>query len=403
MRLLVGLLLLAALAGAQEALKKEEPKQQPEKPEGTESKPTKSAGEEAKPAKPAEEKAKPKAPEKNKPTHDELGFPVTFNDEIITRNDVLRRLDVPEEALGPGAILGELEKYLMDKIEERLGQIWRIQIEESQVEAHLRREMDLKGGEAKFYEYLYQSGTTLPRYKQHIRLQILKAYIQFMLTRGYTPDQRLLPWDVLATPAELKIAYDNDAARRESAARVHAVEINLSVDTAALMREVGMGLKLREEKRKRVNELVRKTRAEIESGKPYEQIATEWGVNVERAKKMWIPLPKSEATDPILRFYQTAEQGSWSEPMWQSSGDCVLAYLIEINRPGDRGLDDPEINQAYRQRIHDLRRLKVGALIRLRALESSLVRPDRVREQMRKILLADFREAREGLRLLGLH
>ena len=28
---------------------------------------------------------------------------------------------------------------------------------------------------------------------------------------------------------------------------------------------------------------------------------------------------------------------------------------------------------------------------------------DRVREQMRKILLADFKEAREGLRLLGLH
>jgi hypothetical protein len=169
------------------------------------------------------------------------------------------------------------------------------------------------------------------------------------------------------------------------------------------MREVGMGLKLREEKRKRVEELVQNTLNEIESGKSYEQVATERGVNVERAKKMWIPLPKSEAMDPILRFYQTAEPGSWSEPMWQSSGDCVLAYLIEVNRPGDRGLDDPEINQAYRERIHNLRRLKVHALMRLRALESSLVRPDRVREQMRKILLADFKEAREGLRLLGLH
>jgi hypothetical protein len=291
----------------------------------------------------------------------------------------------------------------MDKIDERLGQIWRINIEETQIEAHIRREMDLKGGEAKFYEYLYQSGTTLPRYKQHVRLQILKAYIQFMLTRGYTPDQKLLPWDVLATPAELKIAYDHDADRRESAARVHAVEINLSVDTAALMREVGMGLKLREEKRKRVEMLVKKTLGEIEAGKPYEQIAAEHGADVERAKKMWIPLPKSEATDPILRFYQTAEPGSWSEPMWQSSGGCVLAYLIEVNRPGDRGLDDPEINQAYRERIHNLRRLKVEALMRLRALESSLVRPDRVREQMRKILLADFKDAREGLRLLGLH
>jgi len=393
MRLLACLLLFAAFAGAQEAPTKEEPKQQPAKPEETESKP----------AEPAKARAKPESPEKNRPAHDELGFPVTFNDEIITRNDVLRRLDVPKEALGPGAILGELEKYLMDKIEERLGQIWRINIDESQVETHVRREMDLKGGEAKFYEYLYQSGTTLPRYKQHIRLQILKAYIQFMLTRGYTPDQRLLPWDVLATPAELKIAYDHDADRRESTARVHAVEINLSIDTAALMRKVGMGLKLREEKRKRVEALVKKTLKEIESGKPYEQIATERGVNVERAKKMWIPLPKSEAPDPILRFYQTAEPGSWSEPMWQSSGDCLLVYLIEINRPGDRGLDDPEINQAYRQRIHNLRRLKVEALMRLRALESSLVRPDRVREQMRKILLADFKEAREGLRLLGLH
>jgi hypothetical protein len=50
-----------------------------------------------------------------------------------------------------------------------------------------------------------------------------------------------------------------------------------------------------------------------------------------------------------------------------------------------------------------LRRRKVQALMRLQALDRSDVRPERILNEFRAAILADLKEAVEGLEQLGLH
>ena len=81
----------------------------------------------------------------------------------------------------------------------------------------------------------------------------------------------------------------------------------------------------------------------------------------------------------------------------------VVLHVLQVSRPGDLTLDDPKVVNAYRQRIGELKQRKAEYTLRLRALDETDLRPERVRTELRELILTTLKQARRELRKLGLH
>jgi hypothetical protein len=155
-----------------------------------------------------------------------------------------------------------------------------------------------------------------------------------------------------------------------------------------------------EEIRKQVEPLVEKVKARLKEGKSLEAIAAELDLEFTTKTR---PLPKEPSDQPAIRFLQAAEPGATSEPLALPRSRWVVLHVVQVSRPGDLTLDDPKVVNAYRQRIGELKQRKAEYTLRLRALDETDLRPERVRTELRELILTTLKQARRQLRQLGLH
>ncbi len=345
------------------------------------------------------------------PANDELGFPITFNETVLTRSDVLRGLP-PAETLASGAeVKKQRDRLLMERLTETLGRRQGIVIEERDVKDEVERQMTRLGGEAKFYEYLSETGQTLEGFRENIRLQILQAHISYMFVQGYTPGGRkMLEWSPVPTPREIATAYRNDPERQSGLVRLKVYEMVLDIDAAErrqLLAQQVLGTKpkewLQEQIAQKLAPVLVAVRATLDGGEPFAAVAARHGAPTAGQNPRWLEMPKGEPRDEVDRFLQQAAAGARSEPLEMPLGGYRLLFVEELERPGDLPPNDPGVVAAYRERIQDLRRRKAEALLRIRTLDDSTVRPERVAQEFRATLLAGLREAETALRALGVH
>ncbi|MHC4549528.1 MAG: SurA N-terminal domain-containing protein [Planctomycetota bacterium] len=355
----------------------------------------------------AQDQEGPSAPE-----HDELGFPITFNDDIITESDVERSLGQKRAAVPPITFRNERNVILKRKLAEEIAAELSIEVADREVDEEMRKRIDVQGGEAKFYESLAQQGLTLERFRNYLRQLILDSKLQFMFQTGVTHDQaKLLPWRVKPTPREIRIAHENDPVRRDAGARVQRLELVIDVDEKTRKKLAVRPLLdpdkyddkwFNEELARRLQPQLQTVLDELEGGRSFEEVAKARGVDVETQKQRWIQLSR-DVQDAGVRFLQEAKAQTYSPPLRRTGGGYRILYLIKRERPGDRPASDPEVALGYERRIRSLRALKYQALMQIQALDRSTVRPERVRANMRQELLAELREAEEKLGELGLH
>jgi len=344
------------------------------------------------------------------PANDELGFPITFNESILTRGDVLRGLPPAETLASPAEVKKQRDRLLMERLTETLGRRQGIVIEERDVSDEVERQMGRTGGEAKFYEYLSETGQTLEGFRESVRLQILQAHISYMLVHGYTPGRKMLPWSPVPTPREIATAYQNDPERQSGVVRLKVHEMVLDIEIAErrqLLAQLVMGSKpkewLQEQIAEKLAPKLAQVRAALDGGEPFGAVATRLGSPSTAQSPRWLEMPKGEPHDEVDRFLQQAEAGSRSEPIPLALGGFRLLFVEQIERPGELPPNDPGIVASYRERIQELRRRKAEALLRIRTLDESTVRPERVAQEFRATLLAGLREAETALRSLGVH
>jgi len=338
-----------------------------------------------------------------------MGFPVTFNDEIITAHDVARLLgDLPLEEIDPRTLMRARDQMLFRKISERIAADLSIEVRPQAVEDLIRREIDGRGGDAKFYEYLAQQGTTLERYRIEKRQWILDQLLRFLLTNGISYDRtQLLPWRVNPTPKEIETAIRNDPERRGHGARVR--RLTLTVDAT---QETRSALAVKQMRKKGMTpeevaaELEAAIRPRVEAclealkHRAFADVASEYGTeNIELMAQEWVPLGNSTDAE---KFLATAEPGTWSKPLPKPGGAYEIVYLIEREEAGERKASDPAVSEEYSRRIRTLRATKWEWFLRLRALNESTVEPQRVRDDLRKLILDSLREAEQALNALGL-
>lgn len=343
------------------------------------------------------------------PAHDALGFPITFNDEIITENDVKRSLGLPEGEVPPVTLKNERNRLLQRKLAERVAADLGIRVEEVEVAEVFRRTVDLEGGEAKFYEVLAQQGRTLERWRADIRQQMLEDKLRYMLQTGISVDQRKpLPWRIRPTPRELAIAYENDPSRLQAGLRVRRleIEVNLTPQERIQLAMKGGG-DLTMEQLAAMAEEALKPRVEAVVAelkrRPFPEVAKERGVDVDALAAQWVEIPRTGSANPAERFLREAKRASISPPLRQPGGGYRILYLLDRQDPGRKPVTDPQVAEDYDSRIRSLRAQKWEALLRLKALDESLVRPERVREELRLDLLGSLKDAQDRLRSLGLH
>jgi hypothetical protein len=345
------------------------------------------------------------------PEHDELGFPITFNDDIITESDVERSLGQRRESVPPITFKNERDVMLKRKLAEEIAAELGIEVPEAEVDAYLKREMEAQGGEAKFYESLAQQGLTLEGHRNNQRQLILHAKLRWMFQNGVTADQqKLLPHRIRPTPREIRIASEHDPARRDAGIRVRRLELVIDIDKKTRGKVIGRMLKdgkdeewLKQQLAAAVEPLVKKVRKELKDGRPFAEVAKERGVDVEALEELWIEVARQPSEDPVERFLQTAEINAVSDAFPRPGGGYRMVSLLARERPEDRSVKDPDVARAYEARIRALRAAKWQAHMHIQALDRSTVRPERVRESMRADLLAELRDAEGKLRALGLH
>jgi hypothetical protein len=345
------------------------------------------------------------------PAHDELGFPITFNDDIITEGDVERSLGQKRKDVPPITFKNERDVILKRKLAEEIAAELGIAVAEQEVDAYLRREMEAQGGEAKFYESLAQQGLTLEGHRNNQRQLILHAKLRWMFQHGVTADQtRLLPQRIRPTPREIRIAAENDPARQGAGIRVRRLELVVDIDKKMRQKVIGQMLRdgkdeewLKAQLAVAVDPLLEKIRAELKGGRPFAKVAQERGVDVDAMKDLWIEVPQQPSEDPVEQFLQTAELNAVSDAFPRPGGGHRIVCLLARERPEDRSVKDPEVSRAYESRIRVLRAAKWQAHMHIQALDRSTVRPERVRESMREELLTELRDAEGKLRALGLH
>jgi hypothetical protein len=340
------------------------------------------------------------------PQHDALGFPITFNDEILTKNDVLRALGADITVLGNrGVLRTERDAVLRDKLAEQVGADLGITVVEQEVDLVLRRQIDEAGGEAKFYERLSQRGQTLAGHEAEIAQRLLVEKLGYLFRNGIFQRQ-LLPARIRPTPEEILIAHENDPARRSAKVRVHRAVYDIGLTKKergriALLRMDGELTEKEIEERKakllqpRLDAVVRALKAR-KQGAPLGEME---GVSAETG---WVEVPTEPSDRPDKRFLQQGEAGRLSEPFARPDGYTILE-VIEREAPDARPANDPEVAARYDQAIRTLRSRKWEAIMYLRALDKATVRPEIVRQELRKEIVAQLRQAEEALRLLGLH
>ena len=349
------------------------------------------------------------AQEAAKPTHDKLGFPITFNTDRITRSDVLRSMGSPEDP-DDGSVASARDKLLMDKITQHMASIWGIRVLEADVDREIRREIKHRGGEAKFHGFLGQRGDTLARYRQEKRLQLVRFHINYLLANGISlpPGQKVLPWSTRPSPDEVRVAIRQDSERLSKLGpRVRGLWVSLKVDTATRQQVVrrvmkNRKLKLADELARHADELAEAVVKRLDGGESFQSVVDSFGKEVGAQPKLWISLPGEPSNDPVLRFFQTGKPKSYSKSLAYPGGIRKIAYLIERALPGGASKMTPELYDNYVGRIAGLRRQKVKALMRLQALDRSSVGPDFLRKQFRADLVADLKASITELKALGL-
>jgi len=345
------------------------------------------------------------------PEHDELGFPITFNDDIITESDIERSLGQKRVNVPPITFKNERDVILKRKLEEVIAVELGISVEDPEVDAHLKREIGAQGGEAKFYESLAQQGLTLEGYRNDKRRLILHAKLQWMFQHGVAADQsRLLPQRIRPTPREIRIAAEHDPIRREAGIRVRRLELVVDIDKKARQKAIAAMVRdsrdeewLKQQLAAAVEPLLEKVRQELKGGRPFADVARERGVDVDAQKELWIEVARQPSEDPVERFLQTAEPNAVSDAFARPGGGYRLVSLLARQRPEDLSVKDPNVAQAYDVRIRTLRAAKWQAHMFIQALDRSTVRPERVRDSLREELLTELRDAEGRLRALGLH
>jgi hypothetical protein len=350
---------------------------------------------------PAETPRAPAAPQ-----HDPLGFPITFNDEILTRNDVLRALGADITVLGNRNVLRtERDRVLRGKLAKQVAADLGMTVTNEEMDLVLRRQIDEAGGEAKFYERLSQQGQTLAGYEAEIAQRLLEEKLKYLFRNGIFQRQ-LLPARIRPTPEEIRIAYENDPARRSSKVRVHraAYDIGLTRQERgriALLRMDGEVPEKEIEERKakllqpRLDAVVRALK-ERKDGAPLGEME---GVSAEDG---WVEVSTEPSERPEERFLQSGKTGKPSEPFARPDGYTIIE-VIEREAPDARPANDPEVAARYEQAIRVMRSRKWEAIMNLRALDQATVRPEIVRQELRTDIVAELRQAEEALRLLGLH
>ncbi|MFI5402161.1 MAG: hypothetical protein ACHQ1G_04430 [Planctomycetota bacterium] len=332
-----------------------------------------------------------------------MGFPVTFNDEIITANDVARYLETKLEDIDPNTLLRNRDILIFRKINERIAADLSIVVGDREVDAEIKKQIDVHGGDAKFYEWLAQQGTTLERYKLEVRQRGIDMLLKYVYQTGYTYDRsQLLPWRVGPTPREVETAFRNDPAQRGGALRVRRlfftvdveskVRAVLSVKQLKGMSAADVAAAIEEAVRPRLEAALKALKE-----RPVEDVAREHGArNVEAMMKEWVAVEGAN-------FLATAEPGTWSTPMRLPSGAYEVVILLERDNPAERKTSDAAVSEEYAKRIRNLRATKFEAMLRLRALDESTVSPERVREDLRTQILESLREAEHALDALGIH
>lgn len=337
-----------------------------------------------------------------------MGFPVTFNDEVITANDVARFIDQKLEDMDLNTLRRNRDILLFRKINERIAADLSIEVRDSDVDMFVRRKIEELGGDAKFYEWLAQQGTTLERFRIEQRQGYVDSLLNFLLLNGFSLDRmQLLPWRVLPTPKEIETAFRNDPVLKGGMLR--ARRLRFVIDAPDELRRKLAGQQV--VRRITAEEVAAAIEADVQprvaaalealKQKPFAEVAVAHGAkNLEAMAKEWVALNGVNETE---KFLAEAAVDAWSPPFKLPSGAYEIVLLLERDNPAERKPGDPAVAEEYSRRIKSLRMTKCQALLRLRALDESTVEPERVRDDLRKQILETLAEAEATLNVLGLH
>jgi len=340
--------------------------------------------------------------------HDKYGFPMRFDAEVITLNDLLRSLD-RESVRQIGNVVVERNAILVQKLDEKVGALYGLEVEDREIGDHIERQIAKHDSEAEFYEYLAQQGLTLERFREDVRRKILDYRLQQLIRGGYVAQgKRLLPWDPNPSPREVKVAFENDPARQTAGKRVRWADVTVSL-TEEERKKIAMKRfrdpdmtdeQVSEERAALLEPRLEKARELLAAGKGVAEIGEALGLPVlEREAEV-----DGEGGGSALRaFLRTAEEGQRSGLLKIREGAYIVVEVRGISRADQLTLNDPQVVNAYFARIAQAKQMKARSILRLRALDKSSVRPRRVREDLRELILTDLRAAQRKLRTLGLH
>ena len=291
-------------------------------------------------------------PDSEGPEHDPLGFPITFNDEIITRSDVLRSMGItnPDVLGSPRELKKARDQVLFERLLERVSDLYGITVSERQLNDVMQAEADQKGGEAQLFESLLQSGQSFEEYREEKRRQILSYYFEMMLLRGFTPEQKLLPWALWPTPQEVRTAFERDLARTAGVVRVRVLDFTVRLskterDKIAVQLAFGKTEEwLEEQRRKILGPRLERVKKQLADGTPFEEVAASLGSDVEAQKQRWIPIKADMGKDgdPRIEFLRNGALNQPSPPFPTSGGEYRFFFILERNDGGSVTLQDPE-------------------------------------------------------------
>jgi len=340
--------------------------------------------------------------------HDKYGFPLRFDAEVITLNDLVRGagLDSVEQM---GNIANERDKLLMEKLTEKVGQLYGLEVEDRDVNDWIERQIANFPSEAEFYDSLAQKGQTLEIYRQEVKRQVLSLRLGQLIEQGFVPQgRRLLPWDPNPSPREVKIAFRNDPKRRAAGAQVLWSEVTVSLTDKERKKIYAKRMldpdisdeDLRKEEAAILEPRLAQARAALEAGKTVAELGAELELEVlEKAME----IDSEPQASPLVAFLQSAKEGDQSGLLDIGQARFLVVRVKEISRPDQLSLNNPAVVEHYRSRIAALKQEKATAILRLRALDKSSIEPPRVRVQLRELVLANLRQAHRELRSLGIH
>ncbi|MEM8884523.1 MAG: hypothetical protein AAGD14_10665 [Planctomycetota bacterium] len=340
---------------------------------------------------------------------DEFGFPIIFDTDIITKDDLLRSRGL-ERIEQLGNIRSARDIFLRNRLQEKLVEIYDLAVTDREVDDWINLEFAKFESEADFYEDLLQRGLTLEEKRLTIKRGIQNARLQSLLVNGYVGGRagnRLLPWDPVPTPREVRIAFDRtkptQAVGRVSKWREMVVTLP-DDERKSIVRKKLFGDKdddwLNAELAKALKPRMDKATALLKEGKSFDEVALAVDSVVEVVEQ---EIPKAPSRSLRLAFVQSAEKGARSDPIDIGQGRFLFMELVETRELDAITLNDPEIVQQYFIQIQQLKSEKARLTLLLRALDRSIVRPARVQTKMREGLRRELGQVHGQLRRLGLH